>query len=294
MNREKPIHPGWLKLSIRTDPVLLEPLNAFLFEIGCTGTVSGEPDDQALVAYVERTAGLEVTRQRVESFLDELKGIFPEIERPELEISPIEQEDWNGKWKSFFKPREVTPDLLILPVWETEPDGYRKRIIRMDPGPAFGTGQHPTTSMCLRAMETIRKAGKWTMLDVGTGSGILAIYGAMLGASVVKAIDIDPEALRWAHQNISINRMEGSIDISPQVLEEIREVFDLVAANLILGTIEEEFHHLFRLTAPRGHIILSGILRDQEKRVQDICRGYNIKRLGHLHEQEWACLILGR
>ena len=116
---------------------------------------------------------------------------------------------------------------MIVPAWEPMPDAVDGHVIRIDPGPAFGTGQHATTRMCLEAMEKIHFPKTWTMLDVGTGSGILATYGAQLGASKILAIDIDPEALRWAERNIQINDLSEFIDLSNTPLEQVKGTFSV-------------------------------------------------------------------
>ncbi len=294
MTNSETEHPGWLEISIEAEPTILEPLSAFLFELGSSGIASENLEEKRLFAYIPLPADQEDIRRRIEFFLSELSVIFPDISRPILEIGRIQDQDWNSNWKRFFKPKEVTPELLILPAWEQVPDNYKKRIIRMDPGPAFGTGQHSTTSMCLRAMELVRRKEGWNMLDVGTGSGILAIYGAMLGASAVKAIDIDPEALRWAERNIGLNDVAGSIALSSDSLYDIRKKYSVVAANLILSEIERMFHYLHRVTAPGGSIILSGVLREQEATVEGLCGDYNLVKAQNLYDQEWVCLIRER
>ena len=132
---------------------------------------------------------------------------------------------------------------MVYPAWEPLPGDTESLVVRIDPGPAFGTGQHPTTRMCLEALEKISLPESWSMLDVGTGSGILAVYGAKLGAGPVVAIDSDPEAIRWARKNIELNGLTGKIELSSGSLEKIRARFSVVVANLTLNTIKELFPH---------------------------------------------------
>lgn len=285
-------HPGWIEISINIDPVAHEALSAFLFDIGCEGVVSESFKDPTMRAYLQFQEGIEEIRNRIELFLHDLREIFPEAGEYSLKLERLEQQDWDTGWRKFFKPDQVSENLLILPVWEPAPAIPAGHIIRIDPGPAFGTGHHPTTRMCLMAMEDAGFTNPWTMLDVGTGSGILAIYGAKLGAREVVAIDNDPEAVRWAQRNIEINEMPVSIDLSITPIEEINKQYTLVTANLILGTILELMDQLVRVLAPDGLLILSGILREQvvevEKKIFE--NGLKTDRVPCM--EEWACMIV--
>ena len=180
---------------------------------------------------------------------------------------------------------------MVFPAWEYSPRSLDYRVIRIDPGPAFGTGQHPTTRLCLEAMERVYIPGIWTMLDVGTGSGILAIYGAMLGAVRVVAIDRDPEAIRWAKRNISLNDLSGEIALSSRPIEKWRDRFSLLTANLLLDTILENLQEFSRVLDPGGWLILSGILREQVKEVEENLDEYGLHEDKILYQEEWACLI---
>jgi ribosomal protein L11 methyltransferase len=223
--------------------------------------------------------------------LHDLKDIFPDTGDHSLKLDRLEQQDWDTGWRKFFKPDRVSGRLLILPVWDETPI-TAGHIIRIDPGPAFGTGHHPTTRMCLMALEEAALSGQWNMLDVGTGSGILAIYGAKLGASEIAAIDNDPEAVRWAERNIEINETPVPIRLSITPIEDINRQYDLVTANLILGTILELFDELTRVLAPNGLLILSGILREQVEDIEKKILENGLKTDRVLYMEEWACMIV--
>ncbi|MBN1626149.1 MAG: 50S ribosomal protein L11 methyltransferase [Deltaproteobacteria bacterium] len=284
-------HPGWIEISININPTAHEALGSFLFDMGCEGVVYESFRDKTLKAYLPFHEDIEETRNRIELFLHDLKGIFPEAKDCSLKLERLEQQDWDTGWRRFFKPDRISERLLILPVWEDAPT-TTGRIIRIDPGPAFGTGHHPTTRMCLMAMEEATLYSPWTMLDVGTGSGILALYGSMLGASEVVAIDNDPEAVRWAKRNIEINDIPVPIDLSVMPIEEIPNTYNLVTANLILGTILGLFDQLTRVLAPNGLLVLSGILREQVAAVQKKIdeKGLKIERI--MNMDEWSCIIV--
>lgn len=291
MNRTNKNHPGWIEISININPIAHEALSAFLFDIGCEGVVSESFADTTMRAYLEFTQDIEEIRSRIELFLHDIRTIFPEAKDYSLKLEKLEHQDWNTSWKKFFKPDRISEKLLILPVWEDVPliTGH---IIRIDPGPAFGTGHHPTTRMCLMAMEEATLPNPWTILDVGTGSGILAIYASKLGASEVVAIDNDPEAVRWAQRNIEINETPVLIDLSITPIEEVNKQYSLVTANLILGTIIDLFDQLARILAPDGLLILSGILREQVDDVEErmVEKGLKTERI--MNMEEWACMIV--
>jgi ribosomal protein L11 methyltransferase len=145
--------------------------------------------------------------------------------------------------------------------------------------------------MCLEAMERVSLPESWTMLDVGTGSGILAIYGAKLGASRIVALDLDREAIRSAEGNIRLNHLSGAIALSSMPLEKLKDRFSLLTANLTRGVILKLFPHFCRLVDPGGWLILSGLLTDQARDVQDDFPRYGFSEYEALYAAEWACII---
>ena len=244
-----------------------------------------------LKAYWPFRQDFEDLRNHINGFLSELGGIFPEARPFTLKLSNLQDQDWGHSWRRFFHPDRITPSLTVFPAWEPVPETSTRYIIRIDPGPAFGTGQHPTTRMCLKAMEGVPLSGSWSMLDVGTGSGILALYGAMLNAARILAIDVDPEALRWAQRNLDLNGLSGAVELSSQPLEALTERFHLVVGNLILGTIVDLFPFFSPVTRPDGTLILSGLLREQVPKVEALLPGNGFQKVNVLCEEEWACLI---
>ena len=219
--------------------------------------------------------------------------IHTHLNAPGFRLSKIENQDWQRNWRRFFRPVRISPKLLILPVWEKlTSHAEETHIIRIDPGPAFGTGQHATTKMCLRAMESFEAERAQTLLDVGTGSGILAIYGAKLGFRKIEAIDVDPEAVRWAERNIGLNGDANAITLSGTGIEAIEGRFSLVCANLILGELLRLMPVFSRLVETRGHLVASGILTDQVERIEEALPAAGFFTSHRLYEDEWACMVL--
>jgi ribosomal protein L11 methyltransferase len=291
MTVSSPENRGWLEISIEIDPIAHDALSAFLFDMGCEGVVTEDFPDRSFKAYLPLQKNFQDIQNKINIFLQKLKEIFSELQSPKVKFSQIRDQDWNREWRRFFRPDHITQRLAVFPAWEPVPQNLEGEVIRIDPGPAFGTGQHPTTRMCLEAMERVSLPEFWTMLDVGTGSGILAIYGAKLGASSVVAIDTDLQAVRWAKGNVALNNLSETIQISSMPLQDLKDSFSLLVANLTLGLIMELLTHFSRLLDPDGWLILSGILGNN---VQDL--GKHLARHGFCEDQvlrqgEWACMI---
>jgi len=282
---------GWLEISIQIPPVAHDSLSAFLFDLGCTGIVSEDFKDHTFKGYLPFQKDLEDIRNRIEVFLRQLGEIFPGAHSPKWAFKKIEDQDWHTNWRQFFRPERVTPRLMVVPAWEPLPHSFEGHVIRIDPGPAFGTGQHPTTRMCLESVENLPFSPPWTLLDVGTGSGILAIYGAVLGAEGIEAIDVDSEALRWARHNMELNGLGGSIRVSSKPIEEYVDSFSLIVANLILDEILKLFPHFGRCVHPGGYLILSGLLTEQVGGLREVLGGYGFVERETIYREEWGCMV---
>jgi len=284
-------HETWLKISISTHPITYEALGAFLFDSGCTGIVTEDFQDHSLTAYMPLPDDLDKTRAGIEAHLKDLEAVFPEIKTAKLELSIVKDDGWNRNWRGFFSAESISSDLTIVPAWEPLPVEMKKTVIRIDPGPAFGTGQHPTTQMCLQMIEKLPKPEHWTMLDVGTGSGILSIYGSKLRAARILGVDTDPEAVRWAQRNIELNDLSGEIELSTKPLHQITANFSLLAANLFYEEIASLFPLFPGLLNPGGWLILSGILQDQVEGIKELTDKYQFDEYELLCQEEWACLV---
>ena len=280
--------PRWLEIIVHSDPSAHDALSSFLFDLGCQGILT---EDATLKTYYPLTPKAEEIRGQLLNFIEHLEKIFPHISVPSLKIRQIETQDWNLQWRRFFRGQQVTEKLLVLPPWEPLPQNAKGHVIRIDPGPAFGTGSHPTTQMCLRAMEIISPGQPWTMLDVGTGSGILAIYASMLGARSIVAIDTDPEAVRWAKRNIALNTLHNPVEVSSMPLEHLKNPFSLIAANLTQNIILEALPHISGLLGPGGSGVLSGLLKNQIENLEEPLATNGLVKKEAFFEQEWASLI---
>lgn len=289
-----------LKLSICTDPVLVDPISDFL--LGVTeSAVEIEVDDrdgrQCLTMYLAEADMEEGRRRRIirqiGAYLAELAQIF-EVPEPSLAVSEYAEEDWGSNWKKHFVPFAIVPGLVIAPTWEPYQAAPGEQVIVMDPGMAFGTGHHATTSLCLALVrEVVAGGGGRRVLDVGTGTGILGMAAALFGAARVLAIDNDPLAVAAARENVARNGLAAVVEVSAVALEKVAGGYTLVVANIIHDTLLEMAATLARLVEAGGALVLSGILQGEQ--TENIVRcfsdlGFVAVRVDRL--AEWAALLL--
>jgi ribosomal protein L11 methyltransferase len=234
----------------------------------------------------------------LKQFLANLPLIFTECPAPKFFTEMIMEEDWGKAWKSFFTSFQITPKLTIKPSWEKtkkqSQEDNGEHIIEMDPGLAFGTGHHASTQMALLLLEELYQSRTMKLekvLDVGTGSGILAMGCGLFGAINVLAIDNDPDAVETAKGNIIRNRLEDIITVSDQDIASIESGFNLIVANIIHDTLAEMAKLLTGLLAPKGYLILSGILKgDQENSIREIYTGQGLSFIEIMTKDKWAAL----
>ena len=197
-----------------------------------------------------------------------------------ITLQGVREEDWSENWKQYYKPFRLGDRLVVKPTWEDWDAQPGDLIIEMDPGMAFGTGTHETTAMCVSMIEDYYKGG--TLLDVGTGSGILAIAAARLGAKNVVAVDIDPDAVRVARENVAHNGLSDAIDVRKgDLLQGLSQTFDFAVANILAPVICMLAAPLKKHLAPGGIFVCSGIIREAEQDVRDalLAAGYTIDEM---------------
>ncbi len=292
----------WLKLTIRIDPQLVEPLSDFLVGVAGAGVETGavgEPLYGTVNAYIATanpsTEAIAAVLDQVGTFLAGLVEHFA-IPSPELAWELIEEEDWGKNWKEHFHPFAIIPGLVIAPTWAEYSPQADEKVLVMDPGMAFGTGHHATTSLCLEAIAaSLRESPGVRVLDVGTGTGILGMAALLLGAGSVTALDNDPEAVRAARENVCRNCLEKKMAVAAEPLSSLQEGYQLVVANIVHDVLLDLADELSRLTAPGGSLLLSGILDgEQLENITSsfVSRGFT--RLAANSRGEWAVLCLRR
>lgn len=212
-------------------------------------------------------------------------------------VSFVEDSDWENNWREYYKPIEVGEKLVVVPEWEETPDNGRLPL-RLDPGLIFGTGSHPTTRMCLAALERYAAEGK-RVLDLGCGSGILGIGALVLGCERCVGCDIDPKAPDVAAANAALNGLSserfavyaGDILADASLRRSLGGDYDIVLANIVSDVIIPLAAHVGAFLAPEGVFITSGIIDGREEEVAAAIRAQGFSIVRHVCEEEWHCFV---
>ena len=204
----------------------------------------------------------------------------------------LREQDWQEGWKRYFRPLHIGQHLVVKPSWRRYTARRGDVVIELDPGMAFGTGQHPTTAMCLQAIERHLHPGE-RVLDIGTGSGILAIAAVLLGAASVLAIDNDPQAVKAAKANAAANSVSPLIQARETTLEKLSPIgeYAIVLAN-VSGLFVERLHsQLACALAPGGRLIVGGFLAETSESLASMLEGDGLRIAGRLEDGEWRVLV---
>ena len=246
-------------------------------------------------AFFARPAKSSALKRDIQRFLRGIRGIYPGIGEQPLRWAILKDRNWNNSWRRFFSPQKVGKRFWITPPWVDPPATKRRQVITIEPGMAFGTGTHATTRGCLEFLEeAIGSLAEEpiTALDVGTGSGILAIALAKMGASRVTALDSDPVALKAAQVNVRRNRVSRAVRLSNSGLGTVKESFMIVVANLTAETLVDLAPLLQRRVSAGGYLILSGILKPKAAEVVRSFCPHHFMLARQAAHREWVTLLL--
>ena len=236
-------------------------------------------------------------RQELQDYLKRLSSY--ELSPLGLEVRQVAAEDWAEAWKAHFKPLKVTDHLVIRPPWEEYAAQPGETVITIYPGMAFGTGRHASTLLCLRALEQVweeqppRSGSPWQVLDVGTGTGILALAAARYGAEVL-AIDLDPEAVAAALENVRLNNLIDRVWVEETPLASLRQQFGLIMANITAPDLLQLADALTARLLNDGVLIISGFLAEDAPRLAARYQGLGLHQTGFLTQEDWGALIFRR
>jgi ribosomal protein L11 methyltransferase len=307
----------WAQVCYEIPDALFESICEFLLELSPDGVVTEnltvdtfslesleEPPVRTVTVFFEANDTLADKLERVRSYIEQADVSSAGHLFREPTITYISEEDWSNSWKSHFKPIRVGKRIVVKPTWEEYVQNNDDIVLELDPGMAFGTGTHPSTRLCMEILEKIFfREGNYhgtstneplNVLDVGTGSGILGITAAKLGARQVIGIDIDPQAIAVAKENIAKNSVDRIITASDSPLERVEGTYDIVVANILAEELVNMAAELVKRVSPGGFLILSGILTEKENVVMQEFSTSEMSLVEISHEAEWSCLAYRR
>ena len=310
----------WIEVTIKTTTEAVEPITNILYENGAQGAMIDDPKDfffQKAHEYDWDYAEEELFQRadgddsvRIKTYISDEKDVDKFIEKISQEIKnlssygidigeakvytdSVNEEDWANNWKQYYKPTRIGDNIVIKPEWEEYEASEDDIVIRMDPGMAFGTGSHETTSMCIVKLEKYVSKDS-TVFDIGCGSGILGITAAKLGAKEVVGIDIDAVAVKVANENISMNGVEDRMYAMEGNLADDMDgdkKADIVVANIIADIVIILAKDVKKFLKEGGIFISSGIILAKLDEVVSSLEGDGFEILGVEKKGEWACVV---
>ncbi len=292
----------WLEVVVSTLADGIEPVSEVFIEMGTGGVVIEDPalilacaleihPDEWAVPVQPAADGPALVKAYLplqddwSGRLEKIKSAISRLDLPqgsEINTRVVAEEDWADAWKKYYQPVRVGRRLVVKPSWENYQPLDGDLVIEMDPGMAFGSGTHATTAMCLRLLEKYVRPGM-RVYDIGTGSGILAIAAARLGAGEVQAVDIDPVACKVAAENVARNNAGAVVRVRQGNLAELLQSgADLIVSNIIADVIAGFAPHAAAALKPGGVLIASGIIRERAEMVRTALAAANLK-IGEEH-----------
>jgi ribosomal protein L11 methyltransferase len=317
----------WQEVTIRTTEAAVEMISNFFHEQGAGGVTIEEsgtlnkprdtslgqwyelplndiPEGEAVVqAYFPDGEPVEAIVEGLRLFVEEIRTYPTDVGQAVISVRAVKEEDWANAWKQYFKPVRLTDRLTIKPTWEDYEARSDEIILELDPGMAFGTGTHATTALCLKTLEQVIRPGM-DVIDVGTGSGILSIAAAKLGARQVLALDLDPIAVSSAKENVSLNQLEDKVEV---VLSDLLQVLkgrvdqpnqtgvrlpvQLVVANILAEIILLFIHDVYEALEAGGIYVVSGVIERKADLVQAGLEQAGFRIIRTETDQDWVVLV---
>lgn len=309
----------WSEFAIQTTNEAVEPVSNILHEAGASGVVIEDPlelvkerenvfgeiyhlnpddyPDEGVVikAYLPVNSFLGDTIDAIKESINNLLLFDIDLGKNVVSISEVNEEEWATAWKKYYNPVKISERFTIVPTWEDyTPVSSDELIIELDPGMAFGTGTHPTTVMCIQALERTVTPGD-LVVDVGTGSGVLSIAAALLDAKRIQSLDLDEVAVQSAKQNVEINNVQDKVSVSQgNLLDGINEQADIVVANILAEVIMRFTDDVAKVVKPGGYFIASGIIQTKKQDVKEaiIASGFTVEET--ILMEDWVAIIAKR
>jgi ribosomal protein L11 methyltransferase len=309
----------WSEISIHTTNDAVEPISNILHEAGASGVVIEDPfelvkerEDQfgeiyqlnpqdypeegvIVKAYLPVNSFLGETVDEIKEAVNNLIVFNIDIGKNSVSVSEVNEEEWATAWKKYYHPVKISERFTVVPTWEEyTPISSDELIIELDPGMAFGTGTHPTTVMSIQGLERIVKKDD-VVIDVGTGSGVLSIAAAMLGAEKVTALDLDEVAVQSAKINIKLNKVHPVVHVfQNNLLEGIQEKVDVIVANILAEVIVRFTDAAAQCLKPGGYFITAGIIQQKKDEVKESIEAAGFQIEETVQMEDWVSFIAKR
>lgn len=279
----------WVEISLLINEIAEDPITNYLFELGAVGC---QAQQGVLRGYFDFEAWDEKKSSQFSDYLEQLKQLGFSLKADRFKVQKIENQDWNAEWKKSYKPIEINGRIIIKPSWIEQEQEVSKEIIEIDPQMAFGTGTHETTQLVLQLLLEIQQSPR-TILDIGTGTGILAIAAARLFNSKIVVFDNDFTAVSTARQNLGNNTVVEKIELfcgENVSLKNIR--FDLILANINRRIIIQMLPEISSTLTPNGKAIFSGILKEEKEKLLEKLGHFSLKLASERKLGEWVGLVI--
>ncbi|MGP4071471.1 50S ribosomal protein L11 methyltransferase [Piscibacillus sp. B03] len=307
----------WSELKVHTTNEAIEPISNILHEAGASGVVIEDPQDLYIEddvklfgtiyeldpsnypsegvyvkAYLPVNSFLGETVDEIKQSINNLVKYDIDIGHNNVTISEVNEEEWATAWKKYYKPVKISEKITITPTWEEyEPVSSDEIIIELDPGMAFGTGTHPTTVLSIQALEQYVEEGD-IVYDVGSGSGVLTIAAAHLGAKYIKAFDLDEVAVKSTQINVKLNNAQDRVEAKQNnLLNEVEPGADLIVSNILAEIILEFIDDAYEKVKPGGYFITSGIIQGKKDVVKEALKssGFEIVEVNAM--EDWISIV---
>ena len=307
----------WCEISIQTSHEAVELIAEIFRDLGASGVVIEDPElvndyitsgkwdytdipiakeTEVVVekAYLPVNGELEGRIQTLQQEIKALESRGVNTAPAVLTTAELQDEDWSDTWKQYFHTEKPGERVVIKPTWEEYEPQDDEVVIELDPGAAFGTGTHATTSMCIRQLEKLVKPGM-TVFDVGTGSGILSIISAKLGATNIQAVDYDDSVLKIVEENLEQNNVQVIISVAQSdLMQNVHGKAELVIANIIADIIIRLFDQLDEHLEQGGTLLTSGIIEDRIEDVLSAAEAHGYGIVERMENKGWACITFKR
>lgn len=288
---------NWKEVIVEINNQAVEAVSSIMNELGSNGVLLNEQDKRSRISayYPDDNKFFQLITELKER-VNALAGFDLDTGNILIEVKDLENEDWASSWQEHFKPLKIGRKFLVCPAWETIEEPGRI-IIRIDPGMAFGVGSHESTRLCLEFLEEYIDPddSPETMLDIGTGTGILAIAAALLGVDKISAIDIDPYAVEASKNNIRLNSVEDKIKvIKGDMTKDLSGKFSIITANLLPDLIIKLLPAVPSLMSDHTYFIISGIILDKRDIIINKLKDFNLKPIDEKILNDWVGLLAVR